>query len=191
MRLFLRNGLFAKQSIGLGDKRSFRHAFIRDEEGATTIEFVLLAAPFFAFLYSLLAIGYIYLNATILEDAAQQAGRKIRTGEVAALDLSKNDFKKMVCSGVLVPEATCLSELVVDVTSDPDLSQLDTDAPTNNGQLDSSQETYDPGDANDYVIVKTYLPLGSMSDLFALLNSGTAPEFILSSVEVFRNEPFE
>nr|WP_321981658.1 TadE/TadG family type IV pilus assembly protein [uncultured Cohaesibacter sp.] len=191
MRLFSKKGLFAKQSIGTGYKQAPQQAFVRDEDGATTIEFVLLAAPFFGFLYSLLAIGYIYLNATILDDSTQQAGRKIRTGEVASSNLSKDEFKEMVCSELLIPQATCLNDLVLDVTSDPDLSQLDTDAPTSNGQLDSSQETYDPGDASDYVIVKAYLPLGSMSDLFALLNSGTAPEFILSAVEVFRNEPFQ
>ena len=175
----------------LGAFQRTRKRFVADEAGTTTVEFVLLATPFLAFLYYILGLGYMYLNATALEDAAQRASRQIRIGAVASANVNKDGFKKMVCDELLITEANCLSDIVVDVTSNPDISQLDTAAPTNGGQLDSSKETFEPGDPSDYVIVKTYLPMSSLNSLFSLLDGGSDPTFILSAVEVFRNEPYE
>ncbi len=190
MSLFFKRGLFAKQQIGLEDDQESSRPFIKDDDGTTAIEFALLATPFLGFLYALLAIGYIYLNATVFEDATQQASRKIRTGEVTETNLTKDGFKKLICSEILIPEATCLNEMIIDVTSNEDLSQLNTKTPESVEQQGSSQETYDPGVGLDYVIVKAYLPFESMNGLFSLLNSGPVPKLVLSSVEVFRNEPF-
>ncbi|WP_319411509.1 TadE/TadG family type IV pilus assembly protein [uncultured Cohaesibacter sp.] len=191
MRPFFRAGFLAKRSSMLRKLRPSESRFVKDEDGATAVEFVLLATPFLAFLFALLAMGFMYLNATMLDDGAAQAGRQIRVGEAEASNLTKQGFKKLVCEKMAIEEATCLANLIVDVTSDPDLSNLDTDAPTSDGKLDSSKETFQPGDPSDYVIVKVYLPMNTLSGLFSLIDGGESPVFTLSSVEVFRNEPYE
>nr|WP_319483541.1 TadE/TadG family type IV pilus assembly protein [uncultured Cohaesibacter sp.] len=165
--------------------------FLGDTSGATAIEFAVLALPFFAFLYALLGIGYVYITSNTLEDAAQIAGRQIRIGEVASSGMTKDDFKGLICGSVAIPVQTCLADIVVDVTSDPDISNLDTDAPVTNGVLDPTREQYDPGDPSDYVIVKAYLPMSSVNSLFSLLDATNGPQFTLSTVMVFRSEPYE
>ncbi len=167
-----------------------RSPFLRDTSGATAIEFAMLALPFFAFLYALLGIGYIYITSNTLEDATQMAGRQIRIGEVDASQMTKEQFRSLICDSVLVPTQTCLADIVVDVTSDPDISNLDTKAPVTNGVLDPTKEQYNPGIGLDYVIVKAYLPMSSVNSLFALLDAANGPQFVISAVMVFRSEPY-
>nr|WP_319390570.1 TadE/TadG family type IV pilus assembly protein [uncultured Cohaesibacter sp.] len=167
-----------------------RSPFLRDTSGATAIEFAMLALPFFAFLYALLGIGYIYITSNTLEDATQMAGRQIRIGEVDASHMTKEQFRSMICDSVLVPTQTCLADIVVDVTSDRDISNLDTKAPVTNGVLDPTKEQYNPGIGGDYVIVKAYLPMSSVNSLFALLDAANGPQFVISAVMVFRSEPY-
>ncbi|WP_316858824.1 TadE/TadG family type IV pilus assembly protein [uncultured Cohaesibacter sp.] len=168
-----------------------RKGFITDCDGATAVEFAILALPFLAFLYMLIAMGYVYLANTTLEDATQQAGRQIRVGAVASSNLSKSGFKSLICDGVAISTSDCLSSIIVDVTSSEDISDLDLKAPMTDGALDIGQETYDPGEASDYVMVKAYLPMAAVNQIFSLLDSDASPNFILSSVMVFRSEPYE
>ena len=190
MKSVFRSGLFARHFSLLSKIKAQGKAFVRDRDGATAIEFTILAAPFLALIYYLISLGVVYINATALTDATQQASRQIRIGEVAKNNMNIDGFKKIVCEAVFLSRNSCLTELVIDVTSSPDISKLNTSAPTENGKLDSSKQTFQPGGSSDYVIVKAYLPSHAMSGMFSLLNSGSTPAFTLSSVEVFRNEPF-
>nr|WP_321454539.1 TadE/TadG family type IV pilus assembly protein [uncultured Cohaesibacter sp.] len=186
MKLLSNTGLLKYQGFLQRPFTAAKRAFVKDTDGATTVEFVILITPFLAFLYMLLSMGYLYLNATMLEDGTQTAGRQIRIGAVANSNMQISDFKKLICNSVGISQESCLSDIKIDVTSSPDISTLDT-----GDDDDDATEIFEPGDPSDYVIVKAKLPMATVNNFFKLFGSSSETTFTISSVLVFRNEPYE
>jgi Flp pilus assembly protein TadG len=61
----------------------------KERRGAITVEYALLALPFFTILFAIIETGYIFFAAILIEGATAEASRQIRTGAVqqAALPL--------------------------------------------------------------------------------------------------------
>ena len=68
-----------RRGLGLMHRR-------RRREGSTAVEFALVAFPFFILLFGILEIGLMLLVDALVETAASDAGRQIRTG------LAQQDF---------------------------------------------------------------------------------------------------
>ncbi|SNY91818.1 TadE-like protein [Cohaesibacter sp. ES.047] len=161
--------------------------FSRDEDGATAVEFALVAAPFFGMLFVIISIAHFFWTGASLEDAVQEAGRQIRVGRVEAAGMGQGEFKDFICTYLTIPKANCLESILIDVESSPSLAGLSTNAP------EEDNEQYNPGDGADYVIVKATLPITAFNSLFDLLatsNDDKPNRFVLTSVTAFRNEPF-
>ena len=165
-------------------------AFHKDDNGSTAIEFGVIATPFFGSIGMAIALGFVFLNSVALEDAVREAGRQIRVGKMTAGNTTKDNFRNYVCQFVAMPETECRAKLVIDVDSAPSVPALPNDDPITSGALDKSKEDFDPGNATDYVIVKTYLPVADLTDFFTFLGSSGNHTYVLASTTVFRNEPF-
>ena len=179
------------QDTGRGGKlRRLKGLFWRDEEGATAVEFTVLAAPVLGTIGMCLYIGYIFIISILLENGVSEAGRYIRVGKALESNMSRAQFKEMVCDALTISKAECNADVVIDVDSAPNVAGLPTDLPFTSGSPDPGKAQYDPGVGSDFVIVKAYLPISTMHDLFKFFGSTDNPRFILSSSTVFRNEPF-
>lgn len=76
-------------------------AFLAGREGVSAIEFSFVALPFFFLLFAILETGYVFLIAILLEGAAADGARQIRTG-VVQLDANPTGaFDTLVCNGML------------------------------------------------------------------------------------------
>lgn len=74
--------------------RMFRFAkFNRAEEGATAIEFALVAAPLFFLIGCILEIGIMLFTEYALQNAVQEAGRLVRTAQAT----SSSAFTSAIC----------------------------------------------------------------------------------------------
>ncbi len=71
--------------------------FQQDRDGVTAVEFALVAAPFFAFVMGIIAIGLQFFTINTLDQAVEKASRKIRTGQAQRGNLTLGDFKNLVC----------------------------------------------------------------------------------------------
>ena len=62
--------------------RRFLRRFGSARRGATAVEFAFVALPFLTLLFAVLELGMVFLVSTTLQNAADAAGRQIRTGEL-------------------------------------------------------------------------------------------------------------
>lgn len=72
--------------------------FARDAKGATAVEFAMVSVPFLMMLFGIIAVGLFYFTTFSLENAVEQAGRLVRTGQVNSANMTEEQFKTEVCS---------------------------------------------------------------------------------------------
>lgn len=186
-------------------------AFARAADGATAVEFALVAFPFFLLIFAILEIAMVFMISTTLESSMSRAARTIRTGELQTGNASlatprtpsqlAGDFKTRICAGLGWLEGSCASNLSVDVrtftqfndvnNSDPITSTTNSSGHTvrtfNNGAL-----TFTPGGPQDIVLVRAFY---SYQVLTPLMNPGlvelSGGQNLITTSTVFRNEPYD
>jgi len=162
----------------------------RDREGATAVEFALVAGPFFLLLFGILEIALIFFATAVIEDAVGNAARAIRTGEVQTEGRTEEDFWAAICQRIDVI-ADC-GRLRVDVRTFENFNVAELGAPmTDDGDLDDEHFTFEPGEAGEVVVVRVFydwvlLGPGMINGLANM--SGNRR--LISSATAFRNEPF-
>ena len=164
--------------------------FLRDERGATMVEFALVAGPFLVMLVGLLEVCLIFIATTTLEHGAAEAARQIRTGELQAKGASASAFKALVCEntfGLL----DCNNRLKVDVRVFDSFTNTSGGSPIKDGGVSDEDLQFDAGSGSDIVLARVFYewniitpviggPLSNMDDNKRLLQASVA----------FRNEPF-
>jgi len=175
--------------------------FKKDKEGATAIEFALLALPFFMLLFAILELAIIFFISSTLNFAVSEAGRQIRTGNYQ--NCGQASFKTLVCNNMLTV-GDCQNRLRIDVVSGANFSSITLPAPPEppepdpdpnavippipNGQYQGVVET----SANVPVIVRGlyYYNLILPKELTRLGNLGDQDIHLINSTTAFQNEPF-
>jgi Flp pilus assembly protein TadG len=170
-----------------------------------------VALPLFFLLFATLELGLVFVLNLNLSNAAAALGRELRVGEVIApgssvtsstgtqLDLS--DFKAAICSKIaLVPTATCMNALQVDVRTLSSFQNQTPPNPISGGTFSTSGLCYYSGPASSVVEFRAYYlwPITTPVLLSGLANvtkvvtgSGTSSGswVAISTTEVFKNEP--
>jgi len=90
--------------------------FLKDSRGANTVEFALLALPFFGLLLGVVQLGLIFLTGQSLDQAVDTAAREIRTGQVRSINTAVNTFRADLCDDIPII-MDCESTLEVSVQS--------------------------------------------------------------------------
>ena len=153
--------------------------FGKSEDGATAVEFALIALPFFALILA------------IIETALASAGRLIRTGQAQSQGLTADTFKQSVCSRLSVM-FDCSTSLYVDVKTYTDFSSISLSVPVDaNGNLKTVGYTYTPGHGGSIVVVRAYYKwpvfVNQLGNNLSNMPDGT---HLLTATAAFRNEPF-
>jgi Flp pilus assembly protein TadG len=172
-------------------------AFIKNEKGATAVEFALVAAPFLALVAALTQTFILFFAQSVLENAVRASGRQILTGQVQLQDASlglaaaQTNFKNAVCTNANVL-FTCTG-LMVDVRVANNWSSANTAMPTltydNNGNVNNTWQ-FNPGNAGDIVVLRViYLwPVFFGPIAFNMANQANGTREIMASA-AFQNEP--
>jgi len=165
--------------------------FVRRQEGAAAVEFALVAAPFLALTFAILETAMVFFAGQTLEAAAADSARLIMTGQAQTSGYSQADFKKAVCDRIF-GLFDCTNGMTVDVKSYSSFASVNTAAPVTNGQLDTSNVTYSPGEPGDIVVVSLYyqwpIYVSMLGNNLANLNGGNR---LLAAAAVFRVEPYK
>lgn len=165
----------------------------RDASGTTAIEFAFVAFPFLALLFAIMGVGIYFFTTFSLENAVEQAGRLIRTGQAQQTGMTSTQFKEKICE--LAPSfVDCVGKLRVNVLNYPD-SEAITPASLpqcldGGGNL-TDLTTYTPGESSEVVLIWVcyewslaksipWLNLGNMGNGSRLIQAATT----------FRTEPF-
>jgi Flp pilus assembly protein TadG len=182
-----------------------------DRRGASALEFAMVGLPMILLLMGSLEMGLVFILNLNLNNATASMARNLRVGTNIApgasvgassgsqLDLS--DFKTALCAKLqLVPSATCLTQLQVDVRALTAFTNQTIPNPISNSTFSTSGFCFYSGTSGSVVLVRTYYlwPVITPAILSMLVNvttfsgsNGTTSGqwMALQSTQVFKNEP--
>lgn len=163
-----------------------------DRRGVAAVEFAMIAAPFFFLIFGLLEICVIFIMSSVLEHGLNEAARGIRTGQLqTGGSFDRDAFEEIVCSEIFDLFA-CEGAIQLDVKTYSDFaSTSNPSAIDEDGNLVSDDFEFNPGGANDIVVVRVFYEWELMTPILsALLANLSNNRRLLQSTVVFRNEPF-
>jgi Flp pilus assembly protein TadG len=174
----------------------------RDESGATAIEFAIVAMPFLLLLFGIMSVCLYYFANFSIENAAWQAARGIRTGQLqqslgiyagaVTNEDRKNAFKKALCDKAPT-FLDCNSKAVVIVQSNANFGGIAAPSCATNGVLiEQSAAPFDAGAASAVVLITVCYPwtAGSKLPFFKIGHLQDGAVLMQASVAL-RSEPYE
>ena len=165
--------------------------FGRNSSGATALEFALVAGPFLLLLFGIFAVAFVFAGNMVLENAAEQGARLIRTGEAQTQSFDAARFKSEVCKHLTAP-LSC-GGLRLDVRTFPSFAASNLTDPLDSGGNLKSGFGYAPGVGGDVVVVRAFYEwdlLAAMPQVIRLTNLANGNRLLIATV-AFRNEPFK
>jgi len=164
--------------------------FGRNQDGATAVEFGLVALPFVALVFAILEVAIVFFAGQALETSVSYAARLVRTGQAQQQGFNEGQFKDQVCK-ILSALFDCANGLKLDVRTYKTFDQIDMSKPVDKDGNLNTNFTYNPGKGGDIVVVRAYYEWPVVINLlgFSLANmpNGT---YLLGASAAFRNEPF-
>ncbi len=171
--------------------RRLTRRFRRDENGATAVEFGLVALPFFLLTTAILEAALFFFTQTIIEDGLLEASRDIRTGAFQNSGGDEAAFRAEICGNVSVVVNCGLLE--VEVRRFNSFASADFSIPRDpDGNLDPDGLSFDDTDPSDVVLVRVFYPYqlyfpGNFSGGLANLPGNKR---LVAAATAFRIEPF-
>jgi Flp pilus assembly protein TadG len=189
--------------------RIFRR-FARDQLGAIALEMAVVGPPFFLILVTIIDLGLMLANQSLLDGAARDAARLIRTGQAQVATSPITTFQNLLCSdmGPVMTTAQCSANVIFTVQSFTSFGAVSFTPCARNNNNTSGTGTlcsWTPGTGGQIVGVQaTYnrpfiIPWvgGCLSGGSCWAGLGTASgsnagvgSVSLVSTVIFRNEPF-
>jgi Flp pilus assembly protein TadG len=193
---------------------AYRKSLRKDEQGTTAVEFGLIIVPFIMLLLGIMSVCLYFFTTLYTENAVWAASRDLRTGALQngtglygpqngnnLTDPQKlEELKKSFCSRT-PDSATCLSRIrmmVTVFTAGQTIAPPSCRDPSDNSKMKTitaANGQFDPGDANEVVMVTAcfpwtlgaslpFLPMGNVTD-------GGASAYLVQASALFRNEPYK
>lgn len=164
----------------------------RSREGATAVEFAMIAFPFFFMLFAILEIALLFVTNSVLENAVIETGRTVRTGEANNAGMTAEQFKTSLCTRMSIFSVDCPSRATVDVRVITSFRNANPPDPLANGtSFNASGLSYATGQPGDLMLIRVWYrqPLITpfMAQAMSKLKDGAT---ILVATTTFRNEPF-
>ncbi len=165
--------------------------FKRSKDGATAIEFGLIALPFFTLTFGVAEVAMLGLAQTSLDFAVTNVARTIRTGEAQAAGATGVDIQEDICEGFSSLLAIDCANLFIDVDVYPSFADVENENPVVDDEFQVGNFGYDPSVGSDIVVVRAYYRWQVLTPLFERIFANVSNgDRILVSTMMFRNEPF-
>ena len=169
--------------------RSLRRGLLRNDDGSAAIEFAFVALPFLFMIFAILEVALIFTLDSVLENAAIDTGRLVRTGQASAQGMTATQFEENLCSRMSVFSGDCAAKATIDVRVIPQFNTNPPDPLAGEG-FDPSGLTYANGNPGDLILVRVWyehpLLTSFLSQALSQVGDRTA---VLTATTAFRNEP--
>lgn len=172
-------------------------AFAEDKRGIAAVEFALIAMPFFFLIFGLLEVCVIFIMSSILEHAASEASRQIRTGQIQTAGHAdpRQEFLDDLCDELYGLMACDTGKLKLDVQTFTSFGgtagqTVPFDSTTND--VDDSGFGFNTGAQNEIVVIRVFYEWDLIIPIMSapLDNMGGTNRRLLQATVAFRNEPF-
>ena len=169
--------------------RLIRRFLVKDKQGATAIEFALLAMPFFIMLFGVMEVALMFFTDSTLSAALQTSVREIRTGSAQTAALDINGFKAKVCNNMAYA-FNCSTDLLIRADVLTDMSSVNYATAISSGKI-AVTEGFDIGSSGDFVLVQAFLPWSRILTMYGTNDATLADgRYVLAAATLFKNEPF-
>lgn len=164
--------------------------FRGDRRGSAAVQFAFIAPLFFALLFAIMESSMVFFASQILESGTADSARLFLTHQAQDTKMSRDDFKKDLCTRVSVLfDCTKLVVSVKAYAAGTAIPATDLAAPISGGVfVDGS--TYDLGASGSTMVIRTFYqwPLFVTGLGFDMANL-TGSKKLLSATAAFRVEP--
>jgi Flp pilus assembly protein TadG len=162
------------------------------DRGNTTVEFAVIGPTFLLLLLAVFELGYMVLVQSVLDSAARDAARMVRTGQVQTTGSPQATFQNQLCSdvGYLIGCTSLLFQSQVFPSWSAAAAAVN--APPQRDALGNLVSVgFNPGAGKDIVAVQVSYNYKFFTLWIAsYLGSGGSQSTFLMSTVVFQNEPF-
>lgn len=167
------------------------NTYIKKNDGSTAIEFALLGIPFVFMLIGIIEVSLMFAANSVLQDAASQASRMIRTGQVQRAASPEDAFYDEMCRVASV-FLTC-ERIQYEVTTLPGgFSEAEDSLPEFDSEGNLLGQGFDAGGTNDVVMIHVVYHYPMLTPFLGPLFSDTAGSTkLLMSTVVIQTEPYE
>lgn len=168
----------------------FGRRFGRDRRGSAAVEFAFVALPFFGMLFAVLELALIFTLDAVLENAAIDTGRLVRTGQASAASFDKDRFKQELCSRMSIFSGDCEDRAIVDVQPITTFDSPIVDDPVTDGTLDDGKTFYDGGAPGSLMLVRVWYRQPVFTPFLSQEVEAWKNGHTLTATTAFQNEPW-
>ena len=166
---------------------------IKDQQGATAVEFALVALPLLSVILFLLQLAIVFFFDQALQTLTMQAARLLKVGSAQQQGMTQTQFRNAVCT--LAPTVFRCPNLMIDVEASTNFSSVNTTAPTptysQSGTVTNTWN-YNPGGPGSIVIIRVMYDWPVFGGPLAqpLINQPNQTHLLVGTV-VIKNEPYQ
>ncbi|WP_429810567.1 TadE/TadG family type IV pilus assembly protein [Ensifer sp. B1-9] len=189
-------------------RKGILRRFVRNRKGATSIEFAILALPFFLVIFASLETFAAFYGDQLLANATETMARKVRTGQITfergkVTDMTQAQFRQAFCDEIAIlmkcsaTEATQPSQFYLDVRAVSDLTKFPVNIPRKAGStdIDTADFKFAPGGPGTFNVVRAYYRWSVITDLVRPFVTNLRPagasmpkDYLMVATATFRNE---
>lgn len=173
---------------------------LKRRDGASAIEFALLALPFFIIIFASFETFLAFSAEQVFANANEAMARQIRTGQIKAAN-GEAAYRKAFCEEIkiLMPcstkELTQADKLFIHVESVPSYSAITKAVTLIDGDLDTSKFKFAPGGKQSINIVRAYYRWDIITDLVRPMitnvrSADGSRSYLMVATVVIQNEDF-
>lgn len=164
--------------------------FKKDEDGAATVEFVLVAPLFLGLVLATFESGYMMTQSMMLERGLDRTVRELRLG-LSTVE-THSEFKEKICDHTLIVH-DCLANMELELVPIQNASDIPTSTKCKDRTADvEPQVDFDPGTEEEWMFIRACVLVDPIFPLIGLglhlpLNKDNA--MAMAAYGVFVNEP--
>lgn len=167
-------------------------SFVKTTDGATAVEFSLVAIPFTFLLMGIIEISLFFAASNIMHGATSDAGRLVRTGQVQQYDQGDPQvlFETALCEHASV-FANC-DNIEYEVIAIDGFSDFSSHAAQYDEDGNFQPQGFTPGGTNDTVLIRTNYRYKFMVPFLAsMFSDGSDGGRAILTTIVLQTEPYD
>jgi Flp pilus assembly protein TadG len=165
-------------------------AFVRNRDGATAIEFTILALPFAALTFAILESCISFAAQEVIANATDDIARQIRTGQFKRTDI-ETKLREKICERLEIIVASGCPDLVVELQNSNTFAEAAVKAKLTIQDNNVVTEGVHPGGALTINTLNVSYKWPVITDFLREHMSNLDGKTLLFSTVTWRNEPFD